>query len=61
MSNLYIKTIELRRTGGTNGTYNVWVNGKLVEGGFFSRHAANAALDWWRQNYRHDEDSEEEN
>ncbi len=49
MPNLYIRTIELRKTG---RTFGIWINGHLVEGGFFSLSAAESAVAWWKANYR---------
>jgi hypothetical protein len=49
MANTYIRSIEVRRAGRTWGVY---VNGTLVEGGFFARGAAEAMIDWWQRNYR---------
>lgn len=48
--NAYIRTIAVRRSA--TGTFAVWVNGQLVEGGFFSRGPAEAAREWWQRNYR---------
>ena len=50
--NRYIKTIELKSNG---RTWDVWINGRIVEGGFFSKGPALAALDWWKANYREEE------
>ena len=51
-ANVYIKSIELKSNG---RTWDVWVNGRIVEGGFFSKGPALAARDWWQRNYREEE------
>ena len=50
--NAYIKSIDLKFNG---RTWDVWINGRVVEGGFFSRGPASAARDWWARNYREEE------
>lgn len=54
--NRYIKTIEVKQqTELQSQQWGVYVNGKLVEGGFFNHHSAYAAQEWWKANYREEE------
>ncbi len=47
--NAYIRSFAVEFNG---RTWDIRINGQIVEGGFFSKGPALAAADWWKRNYR---------
>jgi hypothetical protein len=57
MANKYIRRI---RINGTGTSFNIEVNGDVVEDGMRTFAAALAAHEWWLNNYRNQDDVDED-